>query len=373
MSQKIVSETIKKTRILIVGLITPHNKMVDPENYFEEFKSLVSSNNIEPVACYFTKLRLIDPGTFISKGKLEEIEKICLDNDIDEIILSESITPHQETALDKRLGVRIYDRSHLILEIFEKRAQSAEAKLQIEIAFLEHKKTRVAGRGKMFSQQAGGIGMKGMGETQKEVDLRHIDHLLLRLTRELAQLKKVRATQRKQRLRNQVPLISLIGYTNAGKSTLFNSLTNNNVLAADMLFATLDTTTAKLVIDTKQVGTISDTVGFIQNLPHQLIEAFHSTLEELQYANIILHVIDISNKDWVHQMETVEKVLDDLNVDKTKQIYIINKIDKLSEEKLKILELQFPQPNIQISAIEKSSLIQLKQLIKEKTTSFIKN
>jgi GTP-binding protein HflX len=365
-------ETKKESRILIVGLLTPQNNMVDQENYFEEFRSLVASNNITPVAEYFTKLRSIDPGTYISKGKLEDIEKLCIEHNIDEVIISESITPHQETALDKRLGMRVYDRSHLILEIFEKRAQSAEAKLQIEIAFLEHKKTRVSGRGKTYSQQGGGIGTRGKGETQKEVDLRHIDHLLLRLTRELKQLAAVRATQRKQRLKSRFLHISLIGYTNAGKSTLFNTLTKSSVLAEDMLFATLDTTTAKLVIDGKQVGTISDTVGFIQNLPHQLIEAFHATLEELQYADIILHVVDIANKDWVAQIDTVEKVLKDLGVDTKKQIYLINKIDRLSQEQLDLIIPELPNNHICISAITKDGVQKLINFLKEKTQTTLK-
>lgn len=353
-------------RILIVGLITPQNIIVDPISYFEEFENLVLSNNVIPVAKFFSKLRNIDSGTFISKGKLQEIQEICIKEKIDEIIISESITPHQEETLEKKLGVHVYDRTSLILEIFEKRAQSAEAKLQIRIAFLEHKKTRVSGRGKYFSQQRGRIGERGPGETQKEIDLQHIEHLLIRLHREIKQLKSIRNTQRKQRLKNCIN-ISLIGYTNAGKSTIFNLLTKSDVLVENKLFATLDTTTREFFIDDKKKIVLSDTVGFIQNIPHKLIEAFQSTLSELEYSDLLLHVVDISDKNWQQHINTVNKVLKEINIINKKQIIIANKSDLINLEK-KILIEDFLKNNYEnnfiiISTKENSNIDFLKKKI----------
>jgi GTP-binding protein HflX len=325
----------QKINILIVGLITPQNRMVHTESYFAEFKKLIETNFITPKASYFTKLRSIDPSTFITKGKLEEIKKICIENDIDEIILSEKLSPHQEMKLEKILEVTVYDRNHLILEIFEKQAQTEEAKIQVQIAFLEHQKTRVAGHGSHFSQQSGRFGIiSGAGETQKELDLRHIDHLLHRLKKELKNLEAHQERQRKERLKNNVFHIAIVGYTNAGKSTLFTTLTKSPVLAEDKLFATLTTTTRELFISDqlKRKVVITDTVGFIQNIPHELIESFKSTISELLYASLLIHVIDASNTDFEKQYETVIQTIAELGGGDIPTIEIYNKADLLSSE-----------------------------------------
>lgn len=360
-----IIDTNEKSRVLIVCLITIENKINDINSYFEEFKSLVKSNNIKPVFEYFSKLRSIDSALFLTKGKFEEIREICMKEDIEEVIISEILSPNQESNLEKELGVKIYDRTHLILEIFEKNAQSAEAKLQTEIAFLEHKKTRVSGRGKSYMQQSGFVGGKGPGETQKEIDLQHIDHLLLKLRKDLQRLKNIKNTQIKQRLKNNIFKISLVGYTNAGKSTLFNNLTKSNVLVEDKLFATLDTTTRELFIDKKKAGLISDTVGFVQNLPHQLIEAFNATLQELKYADLLIHVVDISNKDWLYQIETVNNVLNEINVKDKKMIYVINKIDKVTPEHLEEQKKYLPENSCFIEADKKNTITELTDLLKK--------
>ena len=358
----------KKTpRILIVGLITPNNIFFDSKSYFEEFENLVNSNGVVPIAKYFSNLRSIDPSTFLTKGKLEEVKNLCIKENIDEIIISEILTPHQEEMLEKKLGVDVYDRTSLILEIFENRAQSAEAKLQIKMAFLEHKKTRVSGRGKYFSQQAGRIGEKGPGETQKTIDLNHIEHLLLKIKREIKSLHNVRSVQRKKRLKI-FKTISLIGYTNAGKSTIFNALTKSDVLVEDKLFATLDTTTREIFFDNKKKAVLSDTVGFIQNIPHKLIEAFKSTLEELQYSDLLLHVVDISDKNWEEHINVVKKLLKELKVEDKKQILIANKIDKISIEKIYEIKIKLEKYSnfILISSKNINDLLLLKKSVEKK-------
>lgn len=357
----------KNPRILIVGLITPNNIFFDSKSYFEEFENLVNSNNIFPIAKYFSNLRSIDPSTFLTKGKLEEVKNLCIKENIDEIIISEILTPHQEEMLEKKLGVDVYDRTSLILEIFENRAQSAEAKLQIKMAFLEHKKTRVSGRGKYFSQQAGRIGEKGPGETQKTIDLNHIEHLLLKIKREIKSLHNVRSVQRKKRLKI-FKTISLIGYTNAGKSTIFNALTKSDVLVEDKLFATLDTTTREIFFDNKKKAVLSDTVGFIQNIPHKLIEAFKSTLEELQYSDLLLHVVDISDKNWEEHINVVKKLLKELKVEDKKQILIANKIDKISIEKIDEIKIKLEKYSnfILISSKNINDLLLLKKSVEKK-------
>ena len=214
------------------------------------------------------------------------------------------------------------------LEIFEKGSHSAEGKLQVQIAMFQHKKGRLAGRGIYLSQQGARIGTTGPGETQKEIDARHIETSILKLKRQLVRLKQARETQRKQRLASQIPLFCLIGYTNAGKSSILNALTKSNVLAEDKLFATLDTTTRELYIDGKKKGLISDTVGFIQQLPHHLIEAFKSTLSELHYADLLIQVIDISDPNWEAHIAVVHKILEDLEIDKD-MLYVFNKADKV--------------------------------------------
>ena len=214
------------------------------------------------------------------------------------------------------------------MEIFEKGAHSAEGKLQIQIAMLQHKKARLAGRGIYLSQQGARIGTTGPGETQKEIDARHIETSILKLKRQLVRLKQARETQRKQRLASQIPLFCLIGYTNAGKSSILNALTKSNVLAENKLFATLDTTTRELYIDGKKKGLISDTVGFIQQLPHHLIEAFKSTLSELNYADLLIQVIDISDPNWEAHIAVVRHILDELSINK-EMVYVFNKADKV--------------------------------------------
>ena len=342
-------------KTLLVGIQAPYNTTKNIQSYFDEFVHLVESNNIEYDDALFIKLREIDPGYFFTKGKLEEIRALCEENEVEEVIISEPLTPRQERNISELFGCTIFDRTHLILEIFEKSAHSAEGKLQVEIAMLQYMRSRPSSKGIFMSQQAGFVGGKGPGETAKEREQRHIDEHILKLKKHLKQLSKTRDTQRKQRLDSHVPQICLVGYTNTGKSTLLNQLTKAQVLAEDRLFATLDTTTRELFVDGKKKGVISDTVGFIQHLPPSLIEAFKSTLDELRHADLLLQVVDISDPNWREHIAVVNGILADLEVTKN-LLYVFNKADAPVEEHAPLLERELFQPNVMISSLSKEGV-----------------
>lgn len=359
---KELSEFLPK--ILFLGIYAPYNKTKNIDGYFQEFVNLAKSNSLDTTFTMFIKIREIDPAYFITRGKLAEVKAFCEQNCIDEVVVSEMLSAQQERNLKDFLHCRVFDRSQLILEIFEKAAHSAEGKLQVEIAMLQHRKSRVSGRGIHLSQQSGFIGLRaGPGETAKERELRHLENHILKLRKELEHLEKVRSTQRKKRLNAHIPLICLVGYTNSGKSTILNALTKSTVLAENKLFATLDTTTRELYLDKKKIGLISDTVGFIQNLPHGLIEAFKSTLSELQYADLLLIVVDSVDPNWQEHIQVVHEVLSSLNIDK-QVLYVFNKTDLLDELSEKELE-QFSryQPFVTVCALTKEGLDPLKQFL----------
>lgn len=351
-----ITQTYPKT--LLIGVHAPYNKTQHIQSYYDEFLHLVASNEIPYDEAIFVKLRSIDSGYFFTKGKLEEIQELCEKEKYEEIIISEQLTAQQERNLSTLLHAKVFDRTQLILEIFEKAAHSAEGKMQVEIAMFHYRKSRLAGQGIHMSQQAGHIGGRGPGETEKERQTRHIENHINKLKKHLKDLEKNRDTQRKRRLDNKVPHLCLIGYTNTGKSTLLNQLTKADVLAEDKLFATLDTTTRELFINNKKLGVISDTVGFIQQLPHHLINAFKSTLSELQYADLLLHVVDIADPNWEEHIAIVNNILVELGVDK-EQIYVFNKADTPKEiHAPEELRAKY-QPNVTISARSKESIIDL--------------
>lgn len=353
------SHDIYRPKILLIGIHASYNTIPNIQSYYDEFINLVKSNNIIYDETFFFKLRDIDASTFISKGKLEEILALCDKHNIDEIIVSEPLSPQQERNLRDFLHRKVFDRNQLILEIFEKNAHSAEGKMQVEIAMLQHKKSRLAGKGVTMGQQRGGRGtISGAGETSKEREKRHIEEDILKLRRQLEKLYQTRETQRKQRLSNKVPLICLVGYTNAGKSTILNTLTKSDVIAEDRLFATLDTTTRQLFIENKKIGLISDTVGFIQLLPHNLLDAFKSTLSELQHADLLLHVVDIADPNWENHIHVVDHIIEDLQVEKP-VLYIFNKADKISMTPQQQDLLEHYQPHVMVSALSKEGLAPL--------------
>ncbi len=329
MKKHVYFETQSYPKTLLLGIKAPYNRMIDIDTYFDEFLHLAKTNGIDYDVEFYVKLREIDPAYFLTKGKRLELKELCQKNDIEQVIVSEPLTSQQSRNLNDFLSCSVFDRTELILDIFEKTAHSAEGKTQVAIAMLQHKKSRLAGKGIHFGQQAGAIGVRGgPGETAKERETRHIEKSILQLKKQLEKIQRTRNTQRKQRLNRNIPHICLIGYTNAGKSTLLNILTKSQVLVEDKLFATLDTTTRSLFINGVQKGVLSDTVGFIQQLPQKLIEAFKSTLSELQYADLLLHVVDISDPNWESHIKVVQTILHDLDIDKD-MIYVFNKSDKV--------------------------------------------
>ena len=268
-----------------------------------------------------------DPRTFIGEGKVQEVKELVQAQGADMVIFDNSLSPSQQRALTEDLGVSVMDRSALILDIFAQRAQTKEGRLQVELAQYQYLLPRLIGMWTHLERQEGAIGTRGPGETQLETDRRHIHRKIAKLKEELEQVRRVRATQRVLREKNEIPVVAIVGYTNAGKSTLLNKLTGAGIPANNRLFDTLDTTTRTLEISETCTALLSDTVGFIRKLPHHLVDAFKATLEELSYADLLLHVIDVSNPRWREQADVVEKLIVELGAEKTPRIDVYNKSD----------------------------------------------
>ncbi len=362
MAREAQSTTQNAPRILLLGINAPYNATRNIDSYFEEFLNLAKTNQIVHDYIMFIKLRTVDSSFFLTKGKLEDLKKYCDENDIEEVVISEALTTQQVRNLGNLLDCRIYDRTELILDIFDKAALTAEGKTQVAIARLKHLKSRLAGKGIHLSQQSGVLGSRGPGETLKEKETRHIEQTILRYQKQLEKIDLARETQRKRRLNARIPHFCLIGYTNAGKSSILNAIAKGNVLAEDKLFATLDTTTRELYINHEKKGVISDTVGFIQQLPHHLINAFKSTLSELKYADLLLHVIDATDADIESHIHIVHNILRDLNVDKP-MLYIFNKADKLDDVEAFEKTIAHYKPYVLCSTLTKEGAQNLRDYI----------
>ncbi len=302
----------------------------DFEESVEEIKELVLSADMKIVSTVNIKRSAPDPKYFLGSGKVEEIKFIIQESKADTVIFNHNLSPSQERNLEKYLSTRILDRTALILFIFSKRAKSNEGKLQVELAQLDHLSTRLIKGWSHLERQKGGIGVRGgPGEKQLELDRRMLRLRIKQLKEKLDKLKRQRTMQRKKRSRSSVLNISIVGYTNAGKSTLFNQLTRANALAMNQLFATLDTTSRKLFIEEGVECVISDTVGFIKALPTALIEAFKSTLEESREADLLLHVVNMANPNHSEQIAAVDKILEEIKAASIPQILVLNQIDRL--------------------------------------------
>ena len=302
----------------------------DFEESVEEIRELVLSADMKIVSTVNIKRSAPDPKYFLGSGKAEEIKFIIQESHADTVIFNHNLSPSQERNLEKFLSARILDRTALILFIFAKRAKSHEGKLQVELAQLDHLSTRLIKGWSHLERQKGGIGVRGgPGEKQLELDRRMLRLRIKQLKEKLDKLKRQRTMQRKKRSRSHVLNISIVGYTNAGKSTLFNQLTRANTIAMNQLFATLDTTSRKLFIEEGVECVISDTVGFIKALPTTLIEAFKSTLEESREADLLLHVVNMANPNHSEQIIAVNKILDEIKASSIPQILVLNQIDRL--------------------------------------------
>ncbi len=305
------------------------NSATERNAAFAEFRELVAGAGAEVIAEVLQRRPRPDPATLVGKGKVEEIAAIAESAGATLILFDHDLTPTQLRNLEHALPVRVVDRTQLILDIFARHARSREGQLQVELAQLEYMLPRLAGRGAAMSQLGGGIGSRGPGETQLETDRRKIQRRLLQLKRELDDVRRVRTQQRHRRAAVPVPTIALVGYTNAGKSTLFNRLTDASVLASSRMFSTLDPKLRALVLPSRRKVLLSDTVGFIRNLPHTLITSFRATLEEVEKAEVLLHVQDCSSSERERQKEEVEKVLGELGSMSKPIISVLNKIDLL--------------------------------------------
>ncbi|MEN9888128.1 MAG: GTPase HflX [Pseudomonadota bacterium] len=300
-----------------------------------ELGLLAESAGLQPVARLSCKRRAPDPALFVGSGKADEIKALALLHGATEVLFDQSLSPAQQRNLERHIGLPVNDRTLLILEIFAQRARSHEGKLQVELARLQYLSTRLVRRWTHLERQTGGIGLRGgPGETQIELDRRMIGEAIKRTKERLVKVKKQRNTQRRQRERHQTFKISLVGYTNAGKSTLFNALVKARAYAADQLFATLDTTTRQLYLGEAGCSvSLSDTVGFIRDLPHGLVEAFQATLQEATEADLLLHVVDAANPDFPEQMAEVQKVLAEIGAQDVPQLLVFNKADALPPER----------------------------------------
>jgi GTPase len=303
----------------------------------EELGLLAETAGLKPVARITCKRKAPDAALFVGSGKADEIKALALMHGATEILFDQSLSPAQQRNLERHMGVAVNDRTLLILEIFAQRARSHEGKLQVELAKLQYLSTRLVRRWSHLERQSGGIGMRGgPGETQIELDRRMINDAIKRTKERLDKVKKQRSTQRRQRNRRDAFTISLVGYTNAGKSTLFNALVKARAYAADQLFATLDTTTRQLYLGhadgSGRSVSLSDTVGFIRDLPHGLIDAFQATLQEAADATLLMHVVDASNPNYPEQMDEVQKVLAEIGAADVPQVLVFNKLDAMSPE-----------------------------------------
>ena len=329
----IQNDRVVSEKAVLVGLNADCFKPEDTATYetLDELEALLETAGGTCVAKVLQNRHTPDPHSFIGEGKAQEICTLLENSGATLVIFDNDLSPSQIRALEELTGVTVLDRSALILDIFAQRAKTAEGRLQVELAQYQYLLPKLSGMGKSMSRLGGGIGTRGPGETKLETDRRHIRERINRLQEELSEVRKVRAVQRERRIRNSVPVVALVGYTNAGKSTLLNQLTDAGIPANDRLFDTLDTTTRRLRVSDHLEVLLSDTVGFIAKLPHHLIEAFQATLEELQYADLLLHVIDASDPQREAHIEVVDRLIEKLAKPGVPVLRCYNKADLLED------------------------------------------
>lgn len=360
MGEPIVLEDFKE-RVILVGVSEQDGD--DAEDSLAELAELVKTAGASVAGTLIQKRELIHPGTYVGTGKVAEIAELLEHTGATGIVCDDELSPAQLKNLETMLNTKVMDRTLIILDIFAARATTSEGKIQVELAQLKYRMSRLTGLGRSMSRLGGGIGTRGPGEKKLEIDRRLINDRIAQLNRELKEVVKHREIARAKRERNAVPVVAIVGYTNAGKSTLLNHLTDAEVLEEDKLFATLDPTTRMLELEGHQQVLLTDTVGFIRKLPHHLIEAFKSTLEEAKYADYIIHVVDASNPQRDKQMYIVYETLDHLGVKNKKILTLFNKIDiRTDDDPLQDFRADHV---LQISAAENAGLDAVKDVLQE--------
>ena len=327
-----------RERIVLVGVVFPWTSLDAVEADLDELALLVGTAGADVAARVVQRRDRPDPATFVGRGKAQELHELSESVDSDTVVFDDELSPAQQRNLEKILGRTAIDRTAVILDIFAQNARSQEGKAQVELALLQYRLPRLRGRGKALSQQAGGIGTRGPGETQLEVDRRRLLRRMSRLEDDLRTLGDTRRTQRRARLRSRQRAVSLVGYTNAGKSTLLNRLTDAGVVVEDRLFSTLDPRTRRLALPGGEVVLVSDTVGFVRKLPHQLVEAFRSTLEVVREAELLLHVVDGSAPNAEAQIDAVRTVLGEIDAAHVPELVVVNKLDRDRRAALRLAE-----------------------------------
>jgi GTP-binding protein HflX len=360
MGEPIVLEDFKE-RVILVGVSEQDGD--DAEDSLAELAELVKTAGASVAGTLIQKRELIHPGTYVGTGKVAEIAELLEHTGATGIVCDDELSPAQLKNLETMLNTKVMDRTLIILDIFAARATTSEGKIQVELAQLKYRLSRLTGLGRSMSRLGGGIGTRGPGEKKLEIDRRLINDRIAQINRELKEVVKHREIARAKRERNAVPVVAIVGYTNAGKSTLLNHLTDAEVLEEDKLFATLDPTTRMLELEGHQQVLLTDTVGFIRKLPHHLIEAFKSTLEEAKYADYIIHVVDASNPQRDKQMYIVYETLDHLGVKNKKILTLFNKIDiRTDDDPLQDFRADHV---LQISATENAGLDAVKDVLQE--------
>ena len=355
---------VMSERAILIGMEWGRNDSLwTVDDSLEELKQLADTAGATVIKKFIQKRPKPDPAFFIGRGKVQELALYAQQENIDLCIFDDELSPAQQRNIESVMGIRILDRTALILDIFAQRARTNEGKLQVELAQLQYTLPRIMGKGLMLSRLGGGIGTRGPGETKLEVDRRRIRDRIAFIKDQIEKVKAVRSLHRSKRKKNNVFEVSLVGYTNAGKSTLLNTLTNSDIYAKDQLFATLDPTTRQLTLPNKQEIIITDTVGFIQRLPHQLIAAFRSTLEVVTEADLLVHVIDISHELYKEQAAAVHEVLKEIGAETKPVITVYNKIDKLPPDSKLADRLALEEDTVCISAAKKLNLETLQQMI----------
>lgn len=357
---------VMSERAILIGMEWGRNDSLwTVDDSLEELKQLADTAGATVIKKFIQKRPKPDTAFFIGRGKVQELALYAQQENIDLCIFDDELSPAQQRNIESVMGIRILDRTALILDIFAQRARTNEGKLQVELAQLQYTLPRIMGKGLMLSRLGGGIGTRGPGETKLEVDRRRIRDRIAFIKEQIEKVKAVRSLHRSKRKKNKVFEVSLVGYTNAGKSTLLNTLTNSDIYAKDQLFATLDPTTRQLTLPNKQEIIITDTVGFIQRLPHQLIAAFRSTLEVVTEADLLVHVIDVSHELYKEQAAAVHEVLKEIGAESKPVITVYNKIDKLPPDSKLADRLALEEDTVCISAAKKLNLETLQQMIEK--------